>query len=130
MQALKMRPTLKKGGITYLPTVSIEPCPMQARKIFDDASLKELSESIRSYGILNPLTVRVRNGRYELIAGERRLRAAKLAGLREVPCMIIEVSMEDAGLISMVENLQRRDLNFIEEAMGISQLIMMFGMSQ
>ena len=130
MQALKTREPLRRGRVSYLPTVSIEPCPMQARKIFDDDSLRELSESIRSYGILNPLTVRVRNGRYELIAGERRLRAAKLAGLKEVPCVIIEVSMEDAGLISMVENLQRKDLNFIEEAMGINQLILMFGLSQ
>ena len=130
MQALKTRETLRRGGVTYLPTASIEPCPMQARKSFDDASLKELSESIRSYGILNPLTVRVRNGGYELIAGERRWRAAKLTGLREVPCIIMEVSMEDAGLISMVENLQRKDLNYIEEAMGIHQLILMFGMSQ
>lgn len=130
MQALKTRETLRRGGVAYLPTASIEPCPMQARKSFDDDSLKELSESIRCYGILNPLTVRVRNGGYELIAGERRLRAAKLAGLREVPCIIIEVSMEDAGLISMVENLQRKDLNYIEEAMGIHQLILMFGLSQ
>lgn len=130
MQALKTRETLRRGGVAYLPAASIEPCPMQARKIFDDDSLKELSESIRSYGILNPLTVRVRNGGYELIAGERRLRAARLAGLREVPCIILEVSMEDAGLISMVENLQRKDLNYIEEAMGIHQLIAMFGLSQ
>jgi len=130
MQALKTRPNVRRGGITYLPISGIEPCPVQARKIFDDDSLRELSDSIRCYGILNPLTVRARNGRFELIAGERRLRAAKLAGLREIPCIIIEVSMEDAGLISMVENLQRKDLNFIEEAMGINQLILMFGMSQ
>lgn len=130
MQALKTRPMIKRGGITYLPTVSIVPCPMQARKIFDDDSLRELSESIRCYGILNPLTVRARNGTFELIAGERRLRAAKLAGLREVPCIIIDVTMEDAGLISMVENLQRKDLNFVEEAMGINQLMLMFGMSE
>ena len=130
MQTLKTKPALRRGGVTYLPTASIEPCPMQARKVFDDTSLKELSESIRSYGILNPLTVRVRNGGYELIAGERRLRAAKLAGLREVPCILVEVSMEDAGLISMIENLQRKDLHYIEEAMGIRQLIILFGMSQ
>ena len=130
MQALKTRETLRRGGVAYLPAASIEPCPMQARKIFDDDSLKELSESIRSYGILNPLTVRVRNGGYELIAGERRLRAARLAGLREVPCIILEVSMEDAGLIALIENLQRRDLDYIEEAMGLEQLIIMFGMSQ
>ncbi len=131
MQALRTRPAaLKRDGIIYLRTEEIEPCPVQARKIFDDESLRELGESIRSYGILNPLTVRRRGGRYELIAGERRLRAAKLAGLCEVPCMVMEVDMENAGLISLIENLQRRDLDFIEEANGISQLIHMFGMSQ
>ena len=103
---------------------------MQPRTVFDDEALRELSESIRSYGILNPLTVRRRSGRYELVAGERRLRAAKLVGMREVPCMLIDVNMEDAGLIALVENLQRRDLNFLEEANGIRQLIRMFGMSQ
>lgn len=131
MQALRTRPAaLKRGGIIYLRTEEIEPCPVQARKIFDDESLRELGESIRAYGILNPLTVRRRGGRYELIAGERRLRAAKLAGLLEVPCMVMEVDMENAGLISLIENLQRRDLDFIEEANGISRLIHMFGMSQ
>ena len=130
MQTLRTRPAVRRGGIIYIPTENIEPCPMQPRRIFDDGSLKELSESIRSYGILNPLTVRMRNGRYELVAGERRLRAAKLAGLREVPCILIEVNMEDAGLIALIENLQRRDLDYIEEAMGLEQLISMFGMSQ
>ena len=103
---------------------------VQPRKRFDDESLEELSGSIKSYGILNPLTVRLRCGKYELVAGERRLRAAKLAGLEEVPCILIDVNMEDASLIALVENLQRRDLDFIEEALGISQLIRMFGMSQ
>lgn len=130
MQTLRTRPAVRRGGIIYIPTENIEPCPMQPRRIFDDESLKELSESIRSYGILNPLTVRMRNGRYELVAGERRLRAAKLAGLREVPCILLEVNMEDAGLIALIENLQRRDLDYIEEAMGLEQLISMFGMSQ
>ena len=80
MQALRTRPGLKRGGIIYLCTEDIAPCPVQARRIFDDDSLRELSESIKSYGILNPLTVRSRGGKYELVAGERRLRAAKLAG--------------------------------------------------
>lgn len=79
---------------------------------------------------MNPLSVRIRGSRYELVAGERRLRAAKLAGLREVPCILLDVNMEDASLIALVENLQRRDLDFIEEANGINQLIRMFGMSQ
>ena len=117
MQALRTRPGLKRGGIIYLCTEDIAPCPVQARRIFDDDSLRELSESIKSYGILNPLTVRSRGGKYELVAGERRLRAAKLAGLREVPCILIEVDMENASLISLIENLQRKDLDFIEEAM-------------
>ena len=90
----------------------------------------ELSCSIAEYGILNPLTVRLRNGRYELVAGERRLRAAKLAGLSEVPCILLDVGLEEASLLALIENLQRRDLDFIEEANGISQLIRMFGMSQ
>lgn len=130
MQALRSRPGLRRGGILYLRTDELSPNPVQPRRSFDEESLQELSESIRSYGILNPLTVRLRAGRYELVAGERRLRAARLAGLREVPCLLIDVNMEDASLIALVENLQRRDLDFIEEASGIRQLILMFGMSQ
>ena len=130
MQALRSRPALRRGGIVYLCTEDISPCPVQPRKNFDEESLRELGESIKSYGVLNPLTVRVRGGKYELVAGERRLRAAKLAGLREVPCMLVDVNMEGASLIALVENLQRRDLDFIEEAVGINQLITMFGMSQ
>lgn len=130
MQALRNRPSIRRGGIIYLRIDDIAPSPVQPRKRFDDEALLELSESIRNYGILNPLTVRLRNGRYELVAGERRLRAAKLAELREVPCILLDVNMEDASLIALVENLQRRDLDFLEEAAGISQLIRMFGMSQ
>ena len=130
MQALKSQTALRRGGIVYLRTDELTPNPVQPRKRFDDESLEELSGSIKSYGILNPLTVRLRCGKYELVAGERRLRAAQLAGLEEVPCILIDVNMEDASLIALVENLQRRDLDFIEEALGISQLIRMFGMSQ
>lgn len=130
MQATRSRPTVKRGSIVYLAVEDVLPNPVQPRKLFDDDSLSELSQSIRNYGILNPLTVRVRGGRYELVAGERRLRAAKLAGLKEVPCILLDVNMEDASLIALIENLQRRDLDFIEEAVGISQLIRMFGMSQ
>lgn len=118
MQALKSQTALRRGGIVYLRTDELTPNPVQPRKRFDDESLEELSGSIKSYGILNPLTVRLRCGKYELVAGERRLRAAKLAGLEEVPCILIDVNMEDASLIALVENLQRRDLDFIEEALG------------
>ena len=130
MQALRTRPGTRRGGIVYLRTGDIYPNPVQPRKQFDSGALEELSLSIKNYGILNPLTVRCRGGRYELVAGERRLRAAKLAGLDEVPCIMLDVNMEDASLIALIENLQRRDLDFIEEATGISQLIRMFGMSQ
>ncbi len=130
MQALRSRPGLRRGGILYLSTDELQPNPVQPRRNFDDEGLTELSESIKSYGILNPLTVRLRGGRYELVAGERRLRAAKMAGLTEVPCLLVDVNMEDASLLALVENLQRQDLDFIEEAAGIRQLILLFGMSQ
>lgn len=130
MQALKARPQLRRGGIIYLGTHEIYPNPVQPRKSFDDQSLEELCRSIESFGILNPLTVRLRNGKYELVAGERRLRAAKLAGLKELPCILLDVNLEDSGLIALVENLQRKDLDFLEEAEGLSRLISMFGLSQ
>ena len=130
MQAVRSRPGIRRGGVISLRIDELSPNPVQPRQHFDEEALRELSESIRSYGILNPLTVRLRCGRYELIAGERRLRAARMAGLREVPCILLDVNMEDAGLIALVENLQRKDLNFLEEAEGIRRLIAMFGLSQ
>lgn len=130
MQAVKRRAGIRHGGVLSVPVDDISPNPVQPRKVFRDADLMELSCSIAEYGILNPLTVRLRNGRYELVAGERRLRAAKLAGLSEVPCILLDVGLEEASLLALIENLQRRDLDFIEEANGISQLIRMFGMSQ
>ena len=130
MQAVKKSPRFLRNGISYLSVDDIYPSPVQPRKRFQQDSLKELSESIVQYGVLNPLTVRRRNGKYELIAGERRLRAARLAGMREVPCIVIDANMEEASLLALVENIQRRDLDFIEEAEGISQLIRLFGMSQ
>ena len=119
-----------RGSIVYLPVDEILPNPVQPRKRFCRDGLEELRDSISEHGILNPLTVRLRSGRYELVAGERRLRAAKMAGLESVPCIVIDVNIEESSLIALVENLQRRDLDFIEEAEGISQLIRLFGMSQ
>ena len=130
MQTLRTRPAARRGGILSLRVEDIIPSPVQPRQCFDEEALAELSESIRSYGILNPLNVRLRGGKYELVAGERRLRAAKLAGLEEVPCILLDVNMEDAGLIALIENLQRKDLDFIEEAEGIQRLIRMFGLRQ
>ena len=130
MQALRTRPGLHRGGILSLRLEDIAPNPVQPRKHFDETELRELSESIGRYGILNPLTVRLRCGRYELVAGERRLRAAKLAGLQEVPCILVDVNLEEAGLLALVENLQRKDLDFLEEAEGLRKLIRMFALSQ
>jgi len=108
----------------------IVPNPSQPRKYFDPEDLRELADSITRYGVLQPLTVRYGKRRYELVAGERRLRAARLAGLRKVPCIMLDVNMEESTLIALVENLQRRDLDYIEEAEGLSKLIQTFDMSQ
>ena len=130
MQALRSRPGVRRGGILYLRPDDIAPSPVQPRRYFDETALQELSESIRSYGVLNPLTVRLRAGRYELVAGEWRLRAARIAGLREVPCILVDVSMEDASLLALVENLQRKDLDCWEEAEGIARLMSLCGLTQ
>ncbi len=130
MPILKNRPRLFQNGITYLSVDEIYASPVQPRKRFHQESLQELSDSIARYGVLNPLTVRRRAGNYELVAGERRLRASKMAGLAEVPCIVIDVNMEESSLLALIENIQRRDLDFVEEAEGISQLIRLFDMSQ
>lgn len=105
--------------------------PNQPRRYFDPEAIATLAESIRQYGVLNPLTVRrTAGGGYELVAGERRLRAARVAGLTDVPCLLINVDGEDSSVIALVENLQRRDLDFFEEANGFKQLIDQFGLTQ
>lgn len=105
--------------------------PNQPRKYFDPEAITQLAESIRQYGVLNPLTVRrIPSGGYELIAGERRLRAARVAGLEEVPCLLICADGKDSSAIALVENLQRRDLDFFEEAEGFKRLIEQYGLTQ
>ncbi|MDR0858863.1 MAG: ParB/RepB/Spo0J family partition protein [Oscillospiraceae bacterium] len=119
-----------KQKVLYLPVAEISPNPMQPRRFFEPTSLAELCESIKQYGILQPLNVRKSGKYYELIAGERRLRAARLAGLSMVPCLINDVDPELSSLIAMVENLQRKDLDYIDEAEGIARLIKAYGLSQ
>ena len=121
---------LGSGRILYLPTARIRPNPMQPRKHFDTGGLQELAGSIRQYGVLQPLTVRKAGGAYELVAGERRLRAARLAGLTEVPCLLADVDEEASGMLALVENLQRRDLDYIEEAEGLQKLMQQYHLSQ
>ena len=105
--------------------------PNQPRRYFDPEAIATLAESIRQYGVLHPLTVRrTANGGYELVAGERRLRAARVAGLTDVPCLLINADGEDSSVIALVENLQRRDLDFFEEANGFKRLIEQFGLTQ
>lgn len=116
--------------VRYIPFNAVRPNPQQPRRSFDETALRELADSISAYGILQPLTVRDRGGVYELVAGERRLRAARIAGLREVPCLIAEVGEEDAALLALIENLQRRDLDYMEEAAAIARLIRRYGLSQ
>lgn len=109
--------------VMEIPIHDIVPNPYQPRKVFSQSALEELSKSIKIYGILQPITVRVIEDKYELIAGERRLRAAKLANLELIPAIINNMSDESSAVLALLENLQREDLNFIEEAMGYENLI-------
>lgn len=116
--------------VHYIPLERIVPNPHQPRREFDEEALQELADSIRVYGVLQPVTVRRSGSVYELVAGERRLRAAGLAGLRELPCLVAQVGEEDSALLALIENLQRRDLNYLEEAAAIAQLVGRWGLSQ
>ena len=118
-------------GSLYLPISQVENCSSQPRKSFDDVALAELAESIREHGIIQPLTVRkLSSGYYQIIAGERRWRAARLAGLEEVPVIVIEADDRKAAELTMIENLQREDLNPMEEAAGFQALIDNYHMTQ
>ena len=116
--------------VRYIPINDIRPNPQQPRRRFDSESLQELAASIAAYGILQPITVRQQGAVYELVAGERRWRAARIAGLRQVPCLLARVDEEDAALLALIENLQRRDLDYMEEAAAIARLLRRYGLSQ
>lgn len=119
------------ASLSTLPVSQIETCAGQPRRIFDEEKLQELAESIREHGIIQPLTVRkLSSGYYQIIAGERRWRAAKLAGLYEVPVSIIEADDRKAMELAMIENLQREDLNPMEEAEGYRCLVELYDMTQ
>jgi ParB family chromosome partitioning protein len=130
MQCQKLKTYMETGRVVFLPAKNIRPNPAQPRKIFRQEALDELTESIRSHGVLQPLSVRRAGNQYELIAGERRLRAAVAAGLTDVPCILMRMDDQESGMTAMVENLQRQDLHYLEEAWGISHLMSSFGMSQ
>ena len=130
MQCQKLKTYMETGRVVFLPPRSIRPNPSQPRKIFREEALAELADSIRLHGILQPLSVRRVGNTYELIAGERRLRAAQMAGLNDIPCIVMNMTDKESGMAAMVENLQRQDLDFIEEARGISLLMESWSMSQ
>ena len=118
-------------GSLSLPISQVESCSAQPRKYFDEAALAELAASIQEHGIIQPLTVRkLASGYYQIIAGERRWRAARLAGLSEVPVIVIEADDRKAAELAMIENLQREDLNPMEEAAGFQSLIETYHMTQ
>ncbi len=130
MQCQKLKTYMETGRVMFLPARTIRPNPDQPRTIFREDALRELADSIRQHGILQPLSVRRVGQSYELIAGERRLRAAQMAGLTEIPCIVMNMDDRESGMAAMVENLQRQDLDFVEEAKGISRLMDQWNMSQ
>ena len=118
-------------GISTLPMALVEPNPDQPRKVFDREAMESLRQSIATHGVITPITVRMgADGYYQIIAGERRWRAARSAGLTDIPAMVIEATDSQVMELALIENLQREDLNPIEEAKGYHELIERFGMTQ
>ena len=130
MQCQKLKTYMETGRVVFLPAAAIQPNPAQPRQVFQPEALDELAESIRRHGILQPLSVRRVGTGYQLIAGERRLRAARIAGVTDIPCILMRMDDRESGMAAMIENLQRQDLDFIEEAMGIQQLLTQWDMRQ
>ena len=123
--------SVEKSPYQILPIHKIEPNPNQPRQDFDEEELQNLADSIREHGVVQPLTVReLENGYYQIIAGERRWRASRLAGLHEVPAVIIEADDRKTMELALIENLQRQDLNPVEEAQGYQVLMSEYGLTQ
>lgn len=123
--------TQQKGGVSSVPLHKVEPNPLQPRREFDPEALQALADSITAHGMIQPLTVReLPGGYYQIIAGERRWRAARMAGLQEVPVLIVEADDRKVMELALVENLQREDLNPMEEAQGYRSLMEDYGLTQ
>lgn len=118
------------GGVTMVRISDVEPNAAQPRKVFDSEELEALSESISLYGMIQPITVRMIGGMYQIVTGERRWRAARMAGLSEVPVIVISADDKKVAELALVENIQRSDLNPIEEALGFAALIEEHGLTQ
>ncbi|MGI5970489.1 MAG: ParB/RepB/Spo0J family partition protein [Oscillospiraceae bacterium] len=130
MAATPAKNCFESDSVVYININEIVPNPAQPRKVFDLRGLEELAISIARHGILQPISVRRTSLGYELVAGERRLRASKLAGLTSVPCIVLDVDGIQSGLLALIENLQRRDLDCFEEAEGLAKLMRISGWSQ
>ncbi|MCD8341487.1 MAG: ParB/RepB/Spo0J family partition protein [Clostridiales bacterium] len=121
----------EQSGVLKLPITKVQPSAAQPRKMFDSESLSDLADSIREHGILQPINVRqMASGYYQIISGERRWRAAREAGLEEVPVLVLEADDREAMELGLIENLQREDLNAMEEAQGYETLMKEYGMTQ
>ena len=130
MQLFRKKGLFESGRVIYVPVDQLRPNPAQPRRQFAQEGLEELAASIREHGILQPLSVRRREEGWELVSGERRLRAARLAGLWEVPCIAVDVDDRASSLLALVENIQRRDLDYLEEAQALDKLIRTYHLSQ
>lgn len=130
MPLLRRKGLFESNKVLYLPAAVITPNPDQPRRHFSREGLEELAASIKEHGVLQPLSVRRSSQGYELISGERRLRASRMAGLTEVPCIVVSVDSKESSLLALVENLQRRDLDFVEEASALARLIETYHLSQ
>lgn len=122
--------TSEENAVRYIEINEITPNKNQPRKTFDQEKINELADSIIEHGIIQPLVVRQHRNGYEIVAGERRWRAARVAGLKEIPCIIRDFTDEENMLIAIIENMQREDLNPIEEAEGLNQMIKTYGLTQ
>ena len=131
MPFLRKKGLFESNKVLFLPVTAISPNPNQPRREFDPAALEELAGSIAQHGILQPLSVRrLSDGGYELISGERRLRAAQLCALGEVPCLVVNADSQESSILALIENVQRRDLDFLEEALALQSLLEATGLSQ
>ena len=119
-----------ESGVTYVDIDDIRPNENQPRKVFNEEKLDELASSIKEHGIIQPVVLRKEGAGYVIVAGERRYRAARKAGLRKIPCVVRELSEDQNLLIAIIENMQREDLNPIEEAEGLSRMIEVYGLTQ
>ena len=122
--------TKQLNKVIEVEICDISPNPHQPRTEFDTSDIRTLAESIAQNGILQPISVRKKGEKYEIIAGERRLRAAKMCGLRFVPCIVHDISDRNSAILALVENIQRQDLSFFDEAVAIEKLISYYGMTQ